>query len=163
MDDTDLNSQNRADSGTSNDRPNANAEPYDPVSNAEDVYQDTDTYGPGLPVEVCVKGQVRTQELPTQLGALLSVAVPSMAVAGTRAVRLLAADPRRKRATLEIPATNTLRLGATQAMAQGEYAYRMYSSATAPAVREITAADELWGIGDASAFIVSVANEQWQR
>lgn len=163
MDDNDLNTQNRADSGSSNERPNAYGEPYDPVSNAEDVYQDTDTYGLNKPVEVCVKGQVRTQQLPTQLGALLSVAVPSVAVAGNRAVRLLAADPRRRSARIEIPATNTLRLGASQAMAQGEYAYRLYSGATSPGVLPVTACEEVWGIGDASAFLVSVSNEQWQR
>lgn len=162
MEEADLSKYDRADPASSNDRPNANGEAFDPVSNAEEVYQDTD-YSGAPPVPVCVKGQVRVQGLPTQIGAMYSVAVGSVAVAGTRAVRLLAADPRRKLAHIEIPATNTLRLGTTQAAAQGEYAYRMYSSATAPGRIDVTACEELWGIGDATAFLVSVANEQWQR
>lgn len=162
MEDTDLSGQNKPDAAGSNERPNANGEPYDPVSNTEDVYQDTDTYGPNSPVPVCVKGVTRVQELPTQLAALTSVAVTDV-LTGGRAVRVLTADPRRRAARIEIPATRTLRVGTTQGAAQGEYAYRLYGGTAAPGVLPITSADELWAVGDGAAFLVSVANEQWQR
>lgn len=162
MDDNDLNTQNKPDTAGSNERPNANGEPFDPVSNTEDVYQDTDTYGVNRPVPVCIEKPVRVQELPTQLGALTSVSVGNVATGG-RAVRVLTADPRRRRARIEIPSTEILRLGTTQSAAQGEYAYRLYAGTAAPGVLEITSADELWAVGDGAAFLVSVANEQWQR
>lgn len=161
MDYTDLNAVNKADA-PSNERPSATGRPYDPVSNTEDVYQDTDYSTGPQEVDVCVKGVVRVQELPTQLGALLSVAVADV-VAGGRAVRVLPADPRRRLARLEIPAGKVLRLGTTQGSAQGEYAYRLNAPTAGPGILPLTASEEVWAIGDGSAFLVSVSNEQWQR
>lgn len=160
MEDTDLAAQNRADAAGSNERPNATGEPYDPYPNAENVMQDEDVYGAAVPVNVCVKGPVRTQELPTRLGALRSVLVPALDVGG-QPIRLLSADPRRRRAVVLLGANQTLQLGATQKEAAGQYAFQIASGTATPFTLELFSTDELWAVRSTVATVISVLEERW--
>lgn len=160
MEEADLSKYDRADSASSNERPNANGEPYDPVSNAEDVYQDQDVYGVNRPVSVCVETPVRTHELPARLGGLLRKAVANLS-AGGQPVKLLDADPRRRRASLYFPITKTLQLGMSNAEAASSFSFIVTSSDFEPGRIDFFSASEVWGVGVGAAFDVSVLNEQW--
>ena len=161
MEERDLTEQNDADRNGSPERPNATGENYDPQVPAEDVLQDEDYTGPAVTVPVCIEGPVRAKTLPTHMRGLRSVAVADRSAAGSRAVRILDGDPRRSRAVLQIPTSESLRLGTTRADAEGEYAFVLIGNATTAEKLEIHSCDEVWGIGVDGAFNVSVLNEQW--
>lgn len=140
-------------------RPNGR-ENYDPVEDMGDVLQDQEYDARMVVVPVCVKEPVRTQELPSALGGLMRKAVPDVA-AGGRPVKLLDGDPRRKRAVLVIPAEAVVQLGPTDAQAASEFSFTLTAGANGPERVEFHSSDEVWGVGNGSAFSVSVLNEQW--
>lgn len=158
MEERDLSTDNPADPANAPMRPNERDE-YDPVEDMADVRQDEDPEGPTVPV--CVKETVRTKELPSRLGGLLSKVVPDRTAAGARPVKLLDADPRRRRAYIEIPPTETLWLGPTAAQANSDYAFELHSILDGPGKMDVYSCDEVWGIGRDAEFKVSVLNEQW--
>lgn len=160
MEERDLSEQNDGDRPGANERPNATGERYDPNPDSSDVWQNEEEYGRPVTVPVCVENPVRTQELPTRLGSMRTAAVPALDVGG-QPVRLLSADPRRRRAVVYLGANQTLQLGATQKECIGPFAFQIASGATSPLLLEFFSCDELWAVRATVATTVGVIEERW--
>lgn len=160
MEERDLNEQNDADRPGANERPNATGEYYDPNPDSEDVWQNEGYDRKPVTVPVYVENPVRTQQLPTCLGSMRTAAVPALDVGGTP-VRLLSADPRRRRAVVYLGANQTLQLGATQKECIGPFAFAVASGTTTPLLLEFLSCDELWAVRATVETTVGVIEERW--
>lgn len=151
MENEDLAKRNPADRPNDPYRPNEQeADEFDPVESADEVYQDQDAEGPTVPV--CVKTPVRTQLLPATNGGSRKYSLVA-----TEAVRILTADPRRRRAVMQATGDDNFVLAATQQEAMGPFAASFQSFT----LLEVTACTELWARAESTTVDLSVLNEQW--
>lgn len=151
METEDLSKQNPADRPNDPYRPNEReAGEFDPVEAADEVYQDQSPEGPTVPV--CVKNPVQTQILPTTNGGSRKYALVN-----TEAVRILTADPRRRRAVLQATGDDNFVVAGTQQECMGPFAASFQSFT----LLEVTACTELWARAETSTVDLSVLNEQW--
>lgn len=135
----------------------------------QEIVQEEQPYT-AIKVDVC--GPVRSQGLPARSGGYRSYLVST-----TAATRILARDPRRKRAVITVHdntdagTAHGVYLGGTQAEAQAGQGYAFQLPFTVrgaglgagAAPLEITHVDEVWAIADGGSvdLVVSVLNEQW--
>lgn len=101
-------------------------------------------------VSVKVCEPTETRELPSK-----RIATRTVSILGTAASKILAADPRRKTATI-IGRTSDIMLGSTQAQAQLNGAWL---PGVVPFV--ISSVGEVWAMGDGASTDVSVIEEYW--
>lgn len=141
-----------------------------------DVVLQEETADPAIPVRVV--DMVRTDEMPTTLTACRNILLP----AGTRAIKLLSRDPRRKRAivwpalALDTELSKVI-LAPTESEANA-FSGAILDSFNAARTYEFTFVDEAWvrpciifdTAGLASEFrptlmdsYISVINESWSR
>lgn len=130
---------------------------------------DTDETAAVPPLPVTAVDPVQTQAMPAKVAGMLRYDLST-----TAPQRILAHDPRRKRAVivgwdLGAAASHGVALGGTQAEALSAYAFVLPAtlsgnttadSATTPPL-EITTQDEVWAVAVSGAISVSVMNEQW--
>lgn len=132
-------------------RPNGR-EQYDPVEDMGDVLQDQEYDAGMVVVPVCVKEPVRTQELPTTSGGSRRYDLTA-----TETVRVLTADPRRRRALIQATGDDNVCLASTQADAAGPFCASFQSFT----LLEITSCDELWARAESTTLTLNILNEQW--
>lgn len=118
----------------------------------DDLYQDEPTSMPMTPIPIVAEGPVRVQLLPAR-----SAGMRTWDLVDGVAVRILDADPRRRRAILQAVGAS-YRLGSTQATAGITGAGAQFTDGV---VLELTTADEVWAAGAGGATVLSVLNEQW--
>lgn len=149
MEERDLSNDNPADPANAPMRPNERDE-YNPVEDMADVRQDEDPGGPTVPV--CVKETVRVQQLPS-----LPFGSRAYPLTATEAVRVLTADPRRRRAVFHATGDDNTVLAASQKEAMGPYAGTLQSFA----VLELTTCGEVWARAETTTVTLSVWDEPW--
>jgi hypothetical protein len=124
----------------------------DLIPDTDDVLQEEAAPVPMTPIPVVAEGPVRVQELPAR-----SAGWRTYDLLPTEAVKVLEADPRRRRAVIQATG-DAIMLGGSQAGATAGARFG------AGVLLEITTCDEVWARSvttPPAACTLGVMNEQW--
>lgn len=116
----------------------------------DDLLQEEEQAAAMTPIPVVAEGPVRTQALPARSAGMRTYDLTRAA-----AVRVLDADPRRRRAVLQATG-GSYRLGGSQAAAQHGGA-----TITDGVMLTLTTCEEVWATAAWDDTALSVINEQW--
>ncbi|MER6059472.1 hypothetical protein [Streptomyces albidoflavus] len=121
----------------------------DTIPDADDLLQEEEVPAKMTAIPVVVEGPARVQLLPTR-----SAGMRSWPLTADQVVRVLDADPRRRRAVLQAVG-GAVRLGTSQAAA------RVGAQIAEGTLLTLTTCDEVWATAALADTELSIINEQW--